>query len=327
MALEIELKLSLQPNAVTALLNHPLLHSARANDLGTRRLENIYYDTADQRLRQQRIALRVRNKQGQYIQTLKGGGQARGGMHTRQEWEWTIPTATLVPELLQDTPLTELLPLAELETLLQPAFSTDFERHIWIVSDPAATPPLKVELALDQGRVTTLQRSDGTSDAICELELELLEGSPAQLITLALQLAEQLPLLVNDVSKAQRGYRLLSPAAQPSLLTSDPLAPISAQIQTQLSNWLRSVEFWQYSQQTEAFAALIAAFSALNDLLSDPQLELPAPLKAMQQQLAARLSTGDGREFSALLETPLPGLFCLHLLQWLLVEDDLQANA
>jgi len=325
MALEIELKLSLNPDRVQALLAHPLLRSAAATDLGSRRLENTYYDTADQRLRQQRIALRVRHKQGQYIQTLKGGGQARGGLHTRQEWEWKIPTATLIPELLQDTPLVELLPVAEVKTALQPAFSTDFERHIWLITDPAATPPLKVELALDQGRVSMPQAPHGTSDALCELELELLEGSAAQLITLALKLAEDVPLLVNDVSKAQRGYRLLSEPQPPTPLAVEPTSSVTKKIQTQLSNWLRCIEFWQFCPQEDALSAAKLAFTELDHLLSDLADPCPEALCETQQQLANRLSSADNHGLAELLATPLPGLFCLTLMQWILVEGDLQA--
>jgi len=64
----------------------------------------------------------------------------------------------------------------------------------------------QIELCMDHGEVRTEQRST----AICELELELKSGEPAQLFELALALLEIVPFELEPVSKAEQGYRLLT---------------------------------------------------------------------------------------------------------------------
>ncbi|MEY2631443.1 MAG: hypothetical protein RIR00_97, partial [Pseudomonadota bacterium] len=84
MATEIELKLGLAPETVPLLLAHPLL-------AGTSRqqpLRNTYYDTAELALHQQRIALRLRQKGEQWLQTVKTAAEADAqGLSRRGEWE------------------------------------------------------------------------------------------------------------------------------------------------------------------------------------------------------------------------------------------------
>lgn len=58
---------------------------------------------------------------------------------------------------------------------------------------------------------------------ICELELELEQGEASDLLTLACELAQTLPLMPADVSKAERGYRLYLDL---------PLRPTHAEVST-----------------------------------------------------------------------------------------------
>ena len=58
---------------------------------------------------------------------------------------------------------------------------------------------------------------------ICELELELEQGEASDLFTLACELAQTLPLMPADVSKAERGYRLYLDL---------PLRPTHAEVST-----------------------------------------------------------------------------------------------
>lgn len=64
-----------------------------------------------------------------------------------------------------------------------------------------------IEAAIDQGFVVAGKRKE----AICELELELREGAPEALLELAAELSASLALMPCDISKAERGYRLLEP--------------------------------------------------------------------------------------------------------------------
>ncbi|MFW1677418.1 inorganic triphosphatase [Pontibacter sp. JAM-7] len=321
MALEIELKLSLQPQHVADLLRHPRLAASDVQNQGSRTLENTYYDTPQQTLRQQRAALRIRNKGGQYIQTLKGGGQASGGMHTRQEFEWSLRSAEVDLALLQNTSLSSNLPLESLADQLQPVFRTDFSRQTWLLTRPATPPALQIEIALDQGDITVPGQARAGHDQICELELELMQGEPEQLIALGLELARDIPLLVNDVSKAQRGYRLM----HPELLQITPpatgnLSP-QQQVQPRLSYWLRCVEGWQFSQQTNLLEQAAEAFCELHNTCCALPEMLPEPIQHLFNRLHPACATADTEAFSKQLETTNPGLLCLLLLQWLRTKE------
>lgn len=203
MATETELKLALAPAAIPALLAHPLLATAPPR---LTRLANTYYDTPDLALLARRFAIRLRRDGRRRLVTVKGEARAPGGLSRRAEWETEVPGDALsfdhvdAPELRSE--LTALLPT------LTPVFSTDFRRHTWRVQRGVST----IEVAFDRGRIEAVPagRDPGQAvrEAICEVELELLEGQDDDLLALAEALAATLPLLPAPASKAERGYRL-----------------------------------------------------------------------------------------------------------------------
>jgi inorganic triphosphatase YgiF len=139
--------------------------------------------------------------------TVKTAGQSAHGVSRRQEWEGpTTPGALDFAALVTDSALAAQLMALRAE--LQPLFRTDFERHSWVVSHAGAS----IEVALDQGHITV----PGTdlSEAILELELELLSGPDTTLHALADALRHTpsgaIALTPSDVSKAQRGLALWS---------------------------------------------------------------------------------------------------------------------
>src|SRR4051812_18978931 len=85
MAIEVELKLQLNPRHIARLRNHPLLkHPASPS---SRKLYTVYYDTRDLQLWRRGIALRLRRDGKRWIQTIKTGGNVTAGMHNRDEYE------------------------------------------------------------------------------------------------------------------------------------------------------------------------------------------------------------------------------------------------
>ncbi|MFN4148213.1 MAG: CHAD domain-containing protein, partial [Rhodocyclaceae bacterium] len=84
---------------------------------------------------------------------------------------------------------------------LAPVFETSFQRIAWTFALPTAT---RLELALDRGWIA----SDGRRESISEVEVELIEGSTAELFSLALAFAERVPLAPAPLSKADRGVAL-----------------------------------------------------------------------------------------------------------------------
>src|SRR3546814_11683836 len=76
---EPELKRAVDSSALDALADAPAVVE-RARNRGTvRRLENIYFDTADRRLHRRGLALRVRRIGRRYVQTLKSDAAAGPG--------------------------------------------------------------------------------------------------------------------------------------------------------------------------------------------------------------------------------------------------------
>ena len=197
MTTEVELKLALAPAHVAALKRHPLLLAA-GKPL-RRNLLSVYHDTPKLALMRHHAALRVRRIGRQWVQTVKIGGGATGGLHQRPEWEAVVPDATVNPALF-DAPAVGALLTPARQAKLVPVFETRFWRTTWQVQWGDA----QIEVALDQGEV----RSGAYSEVICELELELKSGTALALFDLALALAETIPLRPDPVSKAERGYAL-----------------------------------------------------------------------------------------------------------------------
>ena len=111
MPTEIELKLSIDPPAMPALLRHPAVKAVRRSRMRTARVVSVYYDTPDSLLAVQGVALRVRRIGRHWVQTIKGPAEpdAGAGLHTRAEYEWPLSSAALDPALLSATPWRKLI--------------------------------------------------------------------------------------------------------------------------------------------------------------------------------------------------------------------------
>jgi inorganic triphosphatase YgiF len=208
---ETELKLALpgaDPATLLARLKRvPALARRKSTTL---HLHNIYFDTPELALRQQRIALRLRRvgdeAKPQWLQTLKTAGRADSALSQRGEWETPVPAAHLSRKALKTTPWPVIDPDDSLFRALKPVFETNFERNIWLLRRRDGSV---VEVALDIGEVVAGERRS----PLCELELELKAGPSTALFDIAQQIADSMALLPSAMSKAQRGYALAQDAA------------------------------------------------------------------------------------------------------------------
>src|ERR1035437_6205433 len=222
---EIELKLAL-PSAdplglAKRLSRTPVLARRKPTQL---HLYNVYYDTPEQTLRQQRIALRLRrlgsDEKPKWLQTLKTGDRGESALSRRGEWEIPVRDATLSLKALKATPWSDIDPMGTLFQALAPIFVTTFERITWLVRKPDGNV---VEVALDIGQIVVGNKSE----PICELELELKVGQPSALFEIGQEIARTIAVLPLNASKAERGCALardgvaIALHAQPQLLTSD----------------------------------------------------------------------------------------------------------
>ncbi len=194
---EIELKLKLTSTQVTDLFALKFIQEAKEGPV-TLTLENTYFDTVDFDLSTQGLALRIRKQGGQLIQTLKDAGCVSNGLHQRNEWEAELSCFELDLALL---PVEASEQIKVLNKSLQPVFQVDFERTLWNLTLPEES---LIELAFDRGFV----KAGGKYEPVCEIELELKQGSKQMLFKLASELQEQLMVEPFDQSKAQRGYCL-----------------------------------------------------------------------------------------------------------------------
>lgn len=203
---EIELKLALPGTDPARLAKRLARVPALARQTATQQhLHNIYYDTPDQRLNRERIALRLRRTGSPahpaWLQTLKTGGRSDSALSQRGEWESSVHGPTLERQALDTTPWADLDPDGALFQALAPCFVTMFERTCWTVRKRDGSI---IEVALDIGQI----EAGGSSAPLCELELELLAGQPAALFGLARQIARSIAVLPETRSKAVRGYAL-----------------------------------------------------------------------------------------------------------------------
>ncbi|MBC7444232.1 MAG: CYTH domain-containing protein, partial [Polaromonas sp.] len=174
---EIELKLALPTSnpqdLARRLARVPVLARCPATQ---RQLHNIYYDTPQQDLHAERVALRLRRvgagAQPEWLQTLKMGGRSDSALSHRGEWEVPAPGAGLARDALEATPWPEFDPDGSVFKALAPCLVTAFERTSWPVKKRGGS---LVEVSLDIGQIV----AGGQSAPVCELELELLAGHPA----------------------------------------------------------------------------------------------------------------------------------------------------
>lgn len=169
------------------------------------RLQAAYFDTPDRLLAGARMALRIRHEGQRVVQTLKGLGD--DGL-TRAEHNVELP-ADHDPQALADPALhagtavgDRLLALLSQHdgSPLALQYRTDIRRR----TRQLRTRLGKVELAFDEGAILAGDRRL----RVCELEIELVQGSPLAVIATARQWVLRHGLWLDTRSKAERGDML-----------------------------------------------------------------------------------------------------------------------
>lgn len=300
MAEEIELKLELTLKDADALEASGLLQG----DPEIREQRSIYFDTADHALSKKGFSLRIRRWGKNCIQTIKADGPSSAGLFARSEWERSVKGD--VPILDYTTPILTLL--GDAADTIAPVFEVQAERRTWIVDEGGTT----IELVLDRGEIVAGERQA----AICEIELELKNGDPAALFTLARRINAVAPLRLGVLTKAERGYGLIGRLAK--AIKANPVA---------LANEMTAAQAFQYIVQScvrqfrlnETLLlvardpeALHQARVALRRLRSAFSIFKPLVVAnsgaALREELRwLGLELGDARNLDVLLERSKPG--------------------
>ena len=190
------------------------------------RLSAYYFDTPNQDLAKKGIALRIRFEDSQWVQTLKTAGD---GVAKRVELNTvlsltgtpdTLDVSSLVPDVSLITEptvvaqLTNIMPLDELAQALTVQYFTDVQR----TSRQIKKNNSRIEIAYDIGKVGIGRLNSQkpannhglTQSDIHEIEFELLEGDPSDLIEVSKTWCKKYKLYLSTVTKAQRGSLLLA---------------------------------------------------------------------------------------------------------------------
>ncbi len=188
MAVEYELKFQTTP-AVLAAIDHSIPGASTVYEM-----ETVYYDTPSGALSARRYTLRCRRENDSHICTLKT--PAKEG---RNEIELSCSN---IHDALD--PLCEKSGIADLKDILEegivPVCGARFTRIAKTLDIPGGT----AELALDQGVLL----GGGKELPLCEVEVELKDGSIAAVQAYGKALALQFGLTTQPKSKFQRALAL-----------------------------------------------------------------------------------------------------------------------
>lgn len=194
MSVEQELKLHVlkeSRHAVETLVNSPKAETIH--------LRAFYYDTHDRELARAGIALRLRKEPEGWVQTIKLPGE---DALSKIELNHLRPEAKLDLSVYNGT-------LAESAfKQLKSALMTRFETDIYRTLRTQSTAHGLIELAYDTGMV----RSGALELPVCELELELKEGTSTAIFELAETWQQQHHFILDFRSKAERGDALADQA-------------------------------------------------------------------------------------------------------------------
>jgi len=309
--LELELKLQLNADSAAAVSAWLIARGARRERLRAR-----YFDSANRDLAAANVALRLRYERGRWVQTLKA---ATAGSIARLEHEVAVKRGQpdmpppLMPLLHQSSDAAPMLAKA-LEVAGSDGVFAQFDTDIRRTSTQYRSRRGQVEVSLDVGTISAPGR--GTL-RVCEVEVELVTGSPLAVTDVARQIVRRFAAWVDPTSKAERGHWLAADRVGGAAVRAEPvqLDPRTGLIDRTL------VALRECRRQLLPNLAAIAAEHdhqpehvhqarvALRRLRSAIRLFGDAPLTALdaQAQALAR-ALGESRKRDVMIESVSPAL-------------------
>jgi len=204
MSNEIELKGVFNLEQLEQIRGLPVIKALGVGKVFSRVLTTSYFDTPDHALHKHGYSLRVRKAGKTYTQCLKLQSEPLGGIIGRTEWEAEIPDQIPQIDLLENKKIRAKIKRLAADNLLAVFQSVVRRQSRKLKFDDGTT----VSIDIDVGEVT----GGDAVQPICEFELELLSGSAAHIFELAATINQTVPFRISTVSKAARGYSLLSGA-------------------------------------------------------------------------------------------------------------------
>lgn len=266
---EIELKFQIPQGALAAVKAE--LARLPAGLAPAQKLQAAYFDTPDRKLAKARAALRVRQEDEDWVQTLKAAGaNAMTRLEDNQAARAFAPDETILPDLSLHQP--EAVRQALMRDLgwqpdadpegahlgLIQLYRTDMQRLRAQASNEAIHPERagRVEIALDLGLIAAGDRSV----PVHELEIELIDGHAQAVLDIAQGLVKHHGLWLDTQTKAHRGDQLAREAASG---VPSPLPPARPRARISVTT----------TPQQRWVAALDAALEHISHNLSEVALE------------------------------------------------------
>lgn len=296
---EIELKLEMTGDAADQIEAFLLL----AGNPKITQQKSIYFDTPDGRLRKAGLSLRIRQSDGERIQTIKANRGSAAGLFTRSEWEQSVNDD--VPILDDSAPIRAIL--GEATDAIKSVFEVRIARCAWLIHESDSS----IELVLDRGEAVVGERRS----SICEIELELKSGAPAALFALARKIDAAAPARLGVLTKAERGIRLTGPLE--TVVKAEPVE-LADHISTEeafrfvMNSCIRHFRLNEaillvdrnseaLHQSRVAIRRLRSAFTIFKPMLGDAGVDLREGFRWLASEL------GDARNLDVLLERAEPG--------------------
>ena len=223
--LEIELKFQVPAERRARVL----AEVGQAGKVRAQRLQAAYFDTAGRDLARAGIALRLRREGRTWVQTIKGQGSdaltrlehnvPRGGATTMPVLDLNLHAESLAGTAVE-------MELAEINAAdLLCHYRTDVRRTARRVRNRQGT----IELAFDEGRIFAGSTPDKV--ALCELEIELISGSPLAVVSTARRWVARHGLWLDTRTKAERGDLLARGVLfRPAVRAQEPDLPALATV-------------------------------------------------------------------------------------------------
>ncbi len=199
---EIELKGTIRSEHLGRVKDLPAIKKRTVGRAKSKKLVTVYFDTPDHALRRLGLSLRVRKVGRAYVQCVKQAHKKLGGILVRTEWEGPVPSQDPAISVIEDKVLRRQIRRVGVEHL-QPVFRTDVQRSSRTLKfDDGSTASIDI----DVGDIL----AGDVSEPIGEFELELETGAPERIFELASEIGKAVPFRLAALSKASRGYAILT---------------------------------------------------------------------------------------------------------------------
>ncbi|MEM8959586.1 MAG: CHAD domain-containing protein [Pseudomonadota bacterium] len=198
---EIELKFLLDEAGTRKLKSRLKTLEIAVDTPRTRLVRTIYYDTPEQDLRRNGIAVRMRRDGRRWIQTVKIKARHDVGLAESAEYDSPAPGGQLHLGAIPDEAIRDRIVGLVGDKVLEPVCETAMRR---ISSLLRLQNGAEAELAIDSGEIKAAEKAEPFREA----EIELISGGISALFDLTQTLFPTGGLRFSMMSKAERGYLL-----------------------------------------------------------------------------------------------------------------------